>query len=235
MTRGATVVDVGASDGVFTERMSHLVGATGQVHAFEANPGDEPLLEAVRARCPNVSVHITALSDQTGEATLHVPVLHGRRSLGRASLVVPDGRRSVRHEPVPVVVSRLDDALGEARREVTFVKCDVEGHEHAVLLGGVETLREAQPTLLVEIEHRHRDRPVAETFELLQDLGYRGFGIRGRRLLGLADFDLERDQLRFAASLEAADDDVSTDYVHNFVFVPAAAPLPRSLQSRVVR
>ena len=233
MARGATVVDVGASDGVFTERMSHLVGRAGRVHAFEANPGDEALLDAVRARCPNVSVHIAALSDHAGEATLHVPVLHGRQSLGRASLVVPDARRDVSHELIPVVMQRLDDVLGSERSRVTFVKCDVEGHEHAVLLGGEQTLREAGPTILIEIEQRHRDRPVEETFELLQQLGYRGYGVRGTSLVPLADFDLERDQLRFAESLETSDDDPAADYVHNFLFVPGAATLPRPLERRV--
>jgi hypothetical protein len=49
--------------------------------------------------------------------------------------------------------------------------------------------------LLVEIEQRHQDAPIGETFAHLAGLGYAGryFGPHG--LTALAQFDVERDQL----------------------------------------
>jgi FkbM family methyltransferase len=231
---GQTVVDVGASNGVFAERMARLVGPNGRVHAFEANPEDSDLLEQVRGRCPNVVVHMAGLSDQESVATLHVPVIEGRRRLGRASVVVPGSRSDVAHDEITIALQRLDDALGDERSTVAFVKCDVEGHEHAVLEGALDTLRRGQPALLVEIEQRHRDRDVRETFALLAQLGYEGFGIRGQSLVPLSAFDLERDQARFVDAIDSdPDDDAPPDYVHNFVFAPAGRSLPAGLTRRV--
>jgi FkbM family methyltransferase len=229
-----TVVDIGASDGVFTERLSHLVSRTGHVHAFEANPEDADILGRVAERCRNVSVHMVGLSDHDGDGRLHVPVLDGQRRLGRASVVVPNARHDVQHESLPVVLRRLDDVLADTRDSIAFVKCDVEGHEHEVLSGARQMLSTSLPTLLIEIEQRHRDLQVAKTFGLLEELGYSGFGIRGRQLLHLADFDLERDQLSFLEILDASPDaDAPADYVHNFLFVPERRPLPPALLKRL--
>lgn len=231
---GQTVIDVGASDGVFTERLSRLVGPTGRVHAFEANPEDREQLESVRVRCANVVVHMEGLSDREGEALLHVPVIHGQRHLGRASVVVPSSRSDLEHDRVPIQLQRLDDAIAEEQASISLIKCDVEGHEHEMLVGAEQTLRTSRPTLVIEIEQRHRELSVDETFSFLQGLGYGGFAARGNDLFPLADFDLARDQLRWLQTLdEHPEQNAPVEYIHNFVFRPADQTLPAKLLKRL--
>jgi len=44
------------------------------------------------------------------------------------------------------------DAELDAVTGVRLMKCDVEGHEHEVLLGDLQVLRRERPVLLIEID-----------------------------------------------------------------------------------
>jgi FkbM family methyltransferase len=214
------VVDAGAAYGVFSARMAQLVGPQGQVHAFEPNPDNLEYLRAVASTEPNVAVHEVALSDRSGSAVLHVPLEDGRRESGLGSLAPPRGATAA---SVAVQTARLDDVLD---REVAFIKCDVEGHELAVLRGAERTLAEARPTLLVEIERRHAGDRMDATFEYLAELGYAAFAIGPEGPLPLDRFDLERDQLahlddRFESR------EMPPGYINDFLFTPPRAPPPQ--------
>ena len=221
--RGAVTVDIGAAYGAYTHRLAKLVGPEGEVHAFEPNPSHWPGLAAA-GRKPNVTLHKTALSDESGRRALHVPVSDsGEQYVEMGSLE----NRAAGGEVLEVELDTLDNALGSLPR-LDFIKCDVEGHEHAVLEGGRDLLTRHQPTLVVEIEQRHRERPMSDTFSLLSDLGYTGWALTERGPMDLTEFDVERDQLRLIA------DDPETltlpdGYVNDFVFAPAGrdVPLPR--------
>ena len=54
---------------------------------------------------------------------------------------------------------------------ISFIKCDVEGHEFAVLRGAERLLARSKPALLVEIEERH-GQTVSEVVGYLSDRGY---------------------------------------------------------------
>lgn len=75
---GDALVDIGANWGLYTARMAHLVGPGGQVDAFEPNPGHMGTLRSLARGRPYVAVHSMALSDVTGDAELHVPVVRDR-------------------------------------------------------------------------------------------------------------------------------------------------------------
>ena len=96
---------------------------------------------------------------------------------------------------VPTVT--LDEVLDADDRRVRFVKCDVEGHELAVLRGAAKVLENARPVLLVEIEWRHAGDAMHETFELLRAAGYAGEVVTPAGLRPLSDFDVDRDQLAY--------------------------------------
>jgi hypothetical protein len=126
---------------------------------------------------------------------------------------------------VDVEVTTFDGLLAGEARPLAFVKMDVEGHEHEALVGARERLGRDQPALLIEIEQRHRTRPLGETFDLLTGLGYEGYAVRDDGLLPLAAFDLDRDQLdHVRAAPEGAD--MPPGYVHDFLFVSPRRPLP---------
>jgi hypothetical protein len=163
-----------------------------------------------------VEVHALALSDSAGKADLHVPRENGR-SMAAVGRLAPIA--GVESETIAVDTARLDDVLSDDAARVAFVKCDVEGHELAVLRGAAKTLAEARPALLVEIERRHAGERMDETFAYLAELGYEGFAIGPDGPMPLGDFDVERDQLAFLGdSFETGT--MPSAYVHDFFFAP---------------
>jgi len=221
--RDAVVLDVGANFGQFTWRMAHLVGPGGYVHAFEPHPAHREELAGIATKRPNVTFHPVALSDRPGEAGLTVPRVDGEAKLALATLA-PRAAGPDELEQVPVAVETLDRALAGRDRPVTFIKCDVEGHERAFLDGAREVLRDDQPTLLVEIEQRHQGRDVTETLALLDDLGYDGYALFGSALRPVAEFDVERDQLAYVRA-EPGAAGMPAGYVNDFLFVSRARPI----------
>ncbi len=202
---GDVAVDAGAYKGGYTFWMRQAVGPTGFVYAFEPQPGlATRLTKTVEAYgWSNVTVRASALGASRGERTLHVP---GEGHSPRASLVVerPGAR------PESIVEETLDEALHSmpAGARLSFLKCDVEGHELEVLRGAGETLAEYRPALLVE--HEARFCPPGEAghvFEHLASIGYHGsFFMNGARH-PLEDFDFAAHQV-----------EGQRPYVNNFIF-----------------
>lgn len=167
--KGDVVVDMGANWGLYTDHLARLVGPTGRVHAFE--PGDRTSLTALAKGRPQIAIHSSALSDQPGRLALHLPVIEGQSNSYMASLAVPSDRAEVPHTTVSVEVERLDAVLPPGEM-VTFIKCDVEGHQLEALRGAETTIRNCRPVLLVEVEPRNQDSSVDDTFAYLKNLGY---------------------------------------------------------------
>ena len=226
---GDVVLDLGAHWGLFAHRLAEAVAPGGRVIAFEPNPVPLESLRAVAARRGNVDVHPIALSDTPGAVDLHIPLLRHRplRLPDRpvhpmATVGVPAHRNGRAHEVVRVEARRLDDVVGDADGPITFVKCDVEGHELAVLRGADRLLRRWTPVILIEVEQRHQETPMTAVFGLLRERGYEGYALHGG-LRPVAEFDVWRDQVRHLkphALFSAAD----AGYLHDFLFVPAGTP-----------
>jgi len=224
---GDVVVDVGADWGFYTVRLAELVGPAGCVHAFEPNPRTRANLDALVAAERHVVVHPIALSDQVTTAELHVPVEDGLLLCALGSLSPHHG---VPCQTVAVETATLDESLGRHAGRVAFIKCDVEGHELAVLRGAATTLTSARPTLLVEIEHRHAGERMSQTFDYLADVGYSAWALAPAGILPIEQFDLERDQLAYlGGGLQA---DMPPDYVHDFLFTPPGQDRPSVASSR---
>ncbi len=210
---GSVAVDVGAHKGGYTYWLARGVGPAGRVYAFEPQPGLARKLE--QGFDPGrVTVENAGVSDREGSMRLHIPT-DGRPSPG-ASLEATGTATATGHS-IEVRVVTLDRYLRElpgSGRRVSFLKCDVEGHELNVFRGAEQLLRRDRPVLLFECEQRHHGtRPVAEVFSYLASLGYAGLFFDGRRLAPLAEFDPGRHQA----------DPRAPGYRNNFVFV---APSP---------
>jgi len=160
------VLDIGANAGIYSYWMSKAVGRGGRVIAFEPQPEMIGALKKLRHsfRFPQLEIAETGLSDEPGEAVLQRQMSH----LGGASIAreIPGADDSF-----TIPLTTLDDYIEKhADRPVSFIKCDVEGHEPAVFAGGWEMLRRDMPTLLFELhENQVRD---SDLFEKLQSIGY---------------------------------------------------------------
>jgi len=221
---GDVCLDIGASWGLFTHRLAEIVGPSGVVHSFEPNPVNHRSLERIRAGRSNVRIHHCALSAADGVAELRMPRRRGASVHAMGSISVPVARAGLFVEAVPVETRRLDDVLGDALSGVRFVKCDVEGHEQAMLDGAQRLLTEARPAVLIEIEQRHRESPVVETFDRFAAAGYEGYALGTGRLVPLAQFDVERHQLSLLAEGELQPAP-PPGYLNDFLFVQPSTEL----------
>ncbi len=210
---GDLVCDVGANRGIYT---FWLLRYGARVIAFEPQPGLAAVMQARFARAiraGRLQVIGCALSDGEGDTALHVPAGHaalGTIEAAAASQLQP-GASTIR-----VPRRRLDDCV---TGEVAFIKVDVEGHENAVLDGGMATLARSRPSLLIEAEERHRPGTIAALTGRLAPLGYEGFFLEDGALRPVAAFEPGRHQ-DVSALNEAGTHRLSgRSYYNNFIFV----------------
>jgi FkbM family methyltransferase len=199
----ALAVDIGANEGFFSQ---HLLDISQKVVAFEPLP---QMLSRLRARYANkMEIVGVVLSDRSGEGELRYPQGgYMTATIAESNLSALESGGVV--ETVRVPMRTLDSYR---LRNVGFIKIDVEGHEEAVLHGGLETLRREMPNLMIEIEERHAPGSLARVSNYLMGLGYAGFYLSGQALSPVEQFDPSRDQVINKSK--------TGSYINNFLFFP---------------
>jgi FkbM family methyltransferase len=165
---------------------------------------------------PNARLRVetVALSDHAGEAPLRVATTDtGRSTIEAANPLQQAG--PIEH--VTVATRRLDDYAGIIG-PVACIKIDVEGHEDAVLRGADRMLARDRPSLLVEIEERHKPGSIRAITRYLDERGYRGFFFRRERLHAIESFSVETQQ---EVSKVGEKVDGESVYVNTFLFLAA--------------
>ncbi len=168
ISEGDTVLDLGVNMGQYASRMSRLVGKTGRVIGFEALPSTFRLAQRILTM-PNVQLRNVAVSDRRGSLTMVTSLNeYDGINTGLTKVVGEDETAPVGHT-VTVASEKLDEVLDHLDDRITFVKCDIEGHEVQAFRGGMNMLERDRPVLLVETGgKRFRELGV-----LLGRLGYR--------------------------------------------------------------
>lgn len=205
-----TVCDIGANKGSYTYWLSRWT-PRGRVVAFEPQARLASYLTAARdgLGLRNVTIEASAVHAQTGTTTLYVP---GSGESPGASLS-PQVARLEPCRAVEVPVIRLDDYLRDDDR-VGVLKVDVEGAERGVFDGAERTLADHSPLLVFECENRHlAEGSVGDVFRYLEELGYAGQFVSGRRLRPISEFDPALHQRQTGDRFWEAE-----DYHNNFVF-----------------
>jgi FkbM family methyltransferase len=179
LTRGMTVVDVGANHGMFSLEAAYLTGPTGLVHAFEPTPRTRARLEQNLAvnRLTTVKVFPSALGAAPGTAQLRVHYeLSGLNTLAPRD-VTWNHKTLAADEIIDVPVTTLDDhAEREGLGRIDFLKIDVEGFELGVLQGARRLLREGRiARILLEIGDMTRAHAGVEPNALLAELEARSY------------------------------------------------------------
>lgn len=165
---GGYAVDIGANLGYYSLLLSVLVGKTGRVAAFEANPYLVPRLEADRQRngFDHLEIYPQAVAERMGEMTFTIAKDYGKSSL------LADNVRDVQ-ERVQVQAVTLDAFVTERGwSRLDVIKSDIEGHDCAALLGAHDTIRRFRPVIIFEL---WRDTPTAwrdGVRALLREQGY---------------------------------------------------------------
>src|SRR6266536_44536 len=151
--KGDYVLDIGAYAGWYTRVLSNAVGADGLVHRFEPIPSTFSLLSFCtrRLRLQNVALFNCAASRVNGTALMTVPHYpSGGENYHQATLV--SGTEEVaRLRQFPVELRTVDSVLPAPPRPITFIKCDVEGHEAEALEGASRIIERDRPALCIEV------------------------------------------------------------------------------------
>ncbi len=215
--READSIDVGANDGSYVHFLRHY---SRTVHAFEPMPELAAILGTKFAHS-NVVIHRAALSREDGRAELHMPVVNGVTVTGCSTISAPASTKYAAHRTVIVPMHRLDDVYAG---DVGFIKIDVEGHQQAVLDGGVETIRRHRPRMLVEVEDRLSPGGLAPARAYFDALSYRGYFVYGGKLRPVDEFDVPT--MQDPANLPDLTAPLTARqrfgrYVYNFIFLPS--------------
>jgi FkbM family methyltransferase len=209
LKHGQAAIDIGAHKGAYTYWMAKYVGKYGKVFAFEPQPELYNQLNKLlkNSNSNNVNLESLALSSSRGEATMVIP---GKKTSPSAS--INDNKREGLGAKITVEKTTLDDYFyNQDQIPVNFIKCDVEGHELDVLIGGQKLLHTFQPIIALESEARHCGADnVMAVFDLLQKLNYNGYFFNGVSMSSLDNFDINEYQLNPNKKI----------YVNNFFFIP---------------
>jgi FkbM family methyltransferase len=177
------LVDVGGNIGQSVLSL-YTVFPAATVVSFEPNPTVFGKLQRLTKKFPGLTVVPSGLSDETGEAELFVPSYNGNVLTGLASFDYESAQswlssdRVLRFDPVKLTVSskRLPLArLDDCGLQPDFIKIDVQGLEHRVLAGGLETIRTYRPVIMAETIQCGSD-----AHKIVEPLDYRLMEFDGR-------------------------------------------------------
>jgi FkbM family methyltransferase len=216
VSSGSIALDVGANRGAYTWVLSSAVGSSGRVHAIEPFPLNAAKLTILARRRKNVSVHAVAASDRNGNADLYVPTYHGHTLDPLATLSEPN---NVSTRSIAVPLCPIDSILPLASQHVSFVKFDIEGHENEALEGASRLLQTDRPTVVIEIEQRHRREPVDSIFRWFDHIDYRGYFFSPAGVRPIEDFAVYEHQTALVGR-EFIPYSTPPGYVSDFLFVP---------------
>jgi len=136
---GMTAVDIGANIGFYTLELSHLVGATGQIHAFEPDPLNYKYLSNVTNCTFNVKINKLAVSRNSKYLKLYKS---DQLNIDHRTYKTDKNRHSISIKAVS-----LDKYFRS--QPVDFIKIDVQGYDYQALLGAKKILKRNHPLTIL--------------------------------------------------------------------------------------
>lgn len=191
MTPKATVFDIGANFGYFSNSMQHFCDDI-KIYSFEPIKSAFSLLERNLALngFDKISTYNFGFSDQNKEVIFYVPDQLGTAWASMGTGVAKHLTYKLREELGKV--ERLSDFVERvAIEQVDFIKCDVEGAEKLVVLGAREVLLTHKPNLMLEIGDKwsasfgYKRQELIDL--LIDEFGYCCFGIWNNKVIGIAN------------------------------------------------
>jgi FkbM family methyltransferase len=167
---GQTIVEVGAYIGYYAMRAAELVGEAGKVVAVEAIEANLLLLKKnVEANhFKNIVIVPKAAWKSAGSLRFY---RHARQQASAISSVIADAQ-----EQVDVPCDTLDSILKDLKiLNVRFVRLQVNGAEHEVLMGMNHILEEGPDLLVAAIYDRNGQKSWKEIKLLLENNRYSAF------------------------------------------------------------
>jgi FkbM family methyltransferase len=174
-------LDIGAHVGTWSLALASYFGI---VHAFE--PVFREFLRENTEHCPNISIYEFALGNEDGVIGMDVATENsGNTRVVPPTKGLPEGWTpgNSYHRPPssvesckPIVTVHKLDTIAESRgiEYADFIKIDVEGYEHDVILGAEKFINACKPVMVVEQKPGNSERygrPRGSAVELLKSWG----------------------------------------------------------------
>lgn len=173
------ILDVGANIGdVSLAALKTYPGC--QVICFEPVAATfEILSKRVAPYHDRVRLFNKALSNSNGVGEINITSFHGANSIARQSRThstLNPHVSEIGKEQISLV--RLDDVCHEfGGSKIDIMKIDVEGHEHEVIQGGINFIRDNVDTIIIEAslmrDESWERQSVIDIFSLLHEMGFR--------------------------------------------------------------
>jgi len=196
-------VDVGVYRGVYTYKLAQICK---HVHAFEPNSLILPYLKKnLKKIVSNMTLYDLALSNEIAIVDLKIPKrfdtinkndYEQMYKLGCGTIHTQNILKKESYITQKVKTAKLDSIL--LKKNIGFIKIDVEGHEKNVIKGAANIIKNSQPNLLVEIEERHSNEKVEDTINFINSLGYKSYFCEKNDLIKtskLTDYKLKNNYI----------------------------------------
>lgn len=161
-----TIIDIGARKGNWYKMLAKYF-PNNTAHLFEPTPNIVEKSKHTFRQKPNVIIHQTALSDESGYLDFYIDL-----DLGGWSGLTKQ-RANGNYETIRVEVKTLDNFNFE---NVGLIKIDVEGNELKTLYGCKNTLTKYKPIIYFECADVHMinyNYGSGEMFDFLKTLDYK--------------------------------------------------------------
>jgi len=192
ISKGDTIFDIGANIGRFTALAAPLVGKQGNIFSFEPLAYPCRILKHMRnlKRLKQVNIINLALSDSGGIQNITIPLKNGWKP--KTALAFLEGENIESSIQEQVKLDTMDNFCDSTNlNRLDFIKCDVEGHEFKVFLGGIKTLVKFKPTIYCEIDKSfctNNNIDFTTVFEWLKKMGYLSYLLKNNQLAFFNDY-----------------------------------------------
>jgi FkbM family methyltransferase len=182
---GDVVLDLGANYGWYTAFLATLVEANGHVYSVEPVPSTFRILKYIikKLQLKNVSLFQYAISDRNETVRMSIPRNEGGGHNFYLASIRSDAKSNGARN-ITVQSRTLDDLFSDNFRKISFIKCDIEGHELHCLHGAAKIIETSHPVWYIEIMGDPDDpsSDAYKVFEIFRKSGYISFIYDGEKL-----------------------------------------------------
>lgn len=171
ITKGSTVLDVGANFGQMTLLFSEFVGKRGRVFSFEA---DDFIFEVLKKNIAvnkrnNITPICKAVYNSSGR-TVFYPIPDFQRFGSYGSYGIdPNAKDGRSVETITIDSLNIQD-------HISFMKVDIQGSDLFALQGSVETIRRHQMPIIFEYEDQFQEEfqtSLEDYFQFMRAIDYK--------------------------------------------------------------
>ncbi len=188
---GQLVVDIGMHLGYYTTLFARLVGAKGQVHAFEPTPSTRDIAARNVGAFSQVVVHPEAVWSSVKKLSFRD---YGPQWMAFNSFTNAKANGAPEPKLFDVTTTTLDEFQRQLKKPVALLKIDAESAEAEIISGGKRLLAEDHPLISLEVGDSEGAPTGRSLVELLCGLGFvpwefRDGGFRRHEARGVYAYD----------------------------------------------